>query len=57
MAAPMAYPNSSFHNEHGTQFIDTTITAGSVVLGGELSPLQADERLQLFTSAFYSEQK
>jgi hypothetical protein len=57
MAAPITYPNSSFYNERGNQFIDTTITADSVVLGGEFSPMQADERLKLFPSTFYSEQK
>jgi hypothetical protein len=34
MAAPIYYPNNSFHNADGNQFVDTTITAENVVFGG-----------------------
>jgi hypothetical protein len=37
MAAPIYYPNNTFRNEDGNQFVDTTVVAQNVVFGGELS--------------------
>ncbi len=35
MAAHIWYPNNAFHNLAGNQFVDSSIVADHVVIGGE----------------------
>jgi hypothetical protein len=55
MAAPIYYPDNTFHNEGaGNQFVDTSIVAENVVIGSKFlltGPRNSFSRKSLFAAA------